>query len=505
MWKSLIQNHKNLVLPITFLVFILSWIWSASDYGLTWDEPLYYSAADSYLNWFNLILHSPIKGLESIDFYWCNNAQHPPLAKIVAGIFGSFGTYRLSGLFWIILLGIQVYRIVWDYSKSYLAAIVGALVTMSSPRVFSQSHFVELDLPLSVLWLATVFSFTKSIDSIKWQILTGVFLGLALLTKITAIFIWIPLVIYGVIYYRRAFLRPLIIVLTIGVIIFFVGWPWLWNSPIDRTFNYIRLFLTFKSPLKVMYLGTAYYSTPWHYPLFMLFVTIPLVVLILSFYGFFTGLRNKEPLCIISLINIMFVLALFSRPGTLVIDGIRYFLPVIGFVGIMAGIGISHLFQKLRYSTIWNIGICIILVMSLVISYMSVHPFGTSYYNSLIGGLKGARFFGMETTYWGEVMNKEVINYINKNYPENAKLKILPFYPANAPIEALSFFPDVIVYYQKKNILRKDLQFFSSPPYDGIVLISREGLYDSNCYYLRNKTIPKMKIVRDEVQLLGIY
>lgn len=134
------------------------------------------------------------------------------------------------------------------------------------------------------------------------------------------------------------------------------------------------------------------------------------------------------------------------------------------------------------------------------------HPYQLSYYNELAGGISGATKLGMETTYWGEVIGRKELDWINRNFPPNATAKVLPVYPAqNAPVEAVSFYPDVIVYYQNRGLLRHDINFFASPPYDYLLLVTRQGLFIPNEWYLYKSHQPVYQNKISGVQLFGIY
>ena len=39
-----------------------------------------------------------------------------------------------------------------------------------------------------------------------------------------------------------------------------------------------------------------------------------------------------------------------------------------------------------------------------------LHPFGLSYYNMLTGGLPGAQKLGLELTYWGDAVDRVLLN-----------------------------------------------------------------------------------------------
>jgi 4-amino-4-deoxy-L-arabinose transferase-like glycosyltransferase len=417
------QYGKYLVIGF-LLVFGVIVAYTFQDYGLGWDEPLYYKAGDSYIQWFPVFFQNIVTGsiddsLSEINTYWLPNAQHPPLVKVITGLTHSlFGSYRLSELLWMLLLLGGIYYIAW---KEWGAAAgwFALLATALSPRLFADAHIVELDLPLSVLWVFTLYAYYRGIDNWKWSLGTGFLFGLGLLTKITGIFILIPLVIWGQCLFPKKQTRNILSMLGIGIPVFFIGWPWLWISGPSKLIEFYRIFLTFKSPLQTYYFGQSYSSTPWHYPWIMTLLTIPFPILIFSGWGIYKGFDQKsKPLMILIIINILFFLLLFSMPGTLVIDGIRYFLPVIPLISLLGGYGfysfIEYLKERQKYSLHLLLGIQSLIFIPLLVINIYIHPAQLSYYNLFIGGPYGAWKAGMETTYWGEVINPETIDWMNE-------------------------------------------------------------------------------------------
>ncbi len=41
---------------------------------------------------------------------------------------------------------------------------------------------------------------------------------------------------------------------------------------------------------------------------------------------------------------------------------------------------------------------------------VAIHPFGLSYYNALVGGLPGAERLGLELTFWGDAVDRPLLD-----------------------------------------------------------------------------------------------
>ncbi len=52
---------------------------------------------------------------------------------------------------------------------------------------------------------------------------------------------------------------------------------------------------------------------------------------------------------------------------------------------------------------------------------VTIHPFGLSYYNLLVGGLPGAERLGLELTYWGDAVDRTAPRRAGEPGPRSAR------------------------------------------------------------------------------------
>ena len=58
------------------------------------------------------------------------------------------------------------------------------------------------------------------------------------------------------------------------------------------------------------------------------------------------------------------------------------------------------------------------------------HPFGLSYYNAVAGGLSGAERLGLELTYWGDPVDRMLLDRLVSEVPAEATVALVPtLYP----------------------------------------------------------------------------
>jgi len=126
---------------------------------------------------------------------------------------------------------------------------------------------------------------------------------------------------------------------------------------------------------------------------------------------------------------------------------------------------------------------------------MLYHPFELSYYNRLIGGLRGAYVNGMEATYFMEAFTPGFLEYLNKELPPNARINGL-----------VSNF--MLVYYQDEGKLRRDLKVTGTEPFDYALVLNRRSVIAATPPSQRGfmiKRTPIASVSLGEVPLVLLY
>ena len=307
------------------------------------------------------------------------------------------------------------------------AGICAAVALPLMPRVFGHAHLAALETTLNLTWTASVLSLatwwsTADPPPRRTLVLTSLLFGLALLTKIQAIFIPLPLVVWAIIRWRQRALLPLAIWGGIGLLVFFLGWTWLWSDPIG---NFSRYFANAaqRASIQVWYLGRAYadVSAPWHYPWVLFLTTIPVGLLILGAWGLRVGELPlwKSPRESFLAGCMFFPLIVFNLPGGAIYDGERLFLIVFPLWAIWVGRGAAAVLTTLRrrWSLRVSSGVLTIVFACQAVGIWSTAPCYLSYYNLLVGGLPGAVRLGLAPTYWGDSLTRDLLQQTAKLPP----------------------------------------------------------------------------------------
>jgi len=396
------------------------------DPGIAWDEPSSIFPGWSYARWFAHLPSLPF-GRSDIDRFWAPNHEHPPFAKLLMGfsqlVLG--GSPLLASRLAVAVLFAVLVEMVFAFGWRQFGGLAGAMAAASlvcMPRVFAHAHLAALDVPMAFAWFLTVAAFTRAIErgSHRAAALAGVCFGLALLTKINAVFLPLVLLGWGLWFHRRRAAIPLLWTLGLGLVVFVAGWPWLWPDVPARLLAYLRP--TWRVSIPVKYFGGVWddKAAPWHYPLVMTAVTVPVGVLFIALLGLVGAARSflRDDRQAFLIVNLVVALGVFAVPGVPKYDGVRLFLPAFPFVALLAGIGGARCWDWVARRwprRPWRpLLLSVVFFLSQLAGIAWFHPYELSYYNALVGGLWGAEKLGFETTYWHEVVGPSLFRWIRR-------------------------------------------------------------------------------------------
>ncbi|MCA9053395.1 MAG: glycosyltransferase family 39 protein, partial [Planctomycetaceae bacterium] len=398
--------------------------------------------------------------------------DHPPLGRLAIGAVHeltrplvasqsrelpySVVSARLASA---MLFAVTVWLVGWYAARWYgaLAGIVAAASLCSMPRAFGHAHLAALETAIGLMFTGTVlFAANRlariSADRVASQIpfpwwpacLTGLWLGLALLTKIQAVLLPIPIGLWAVWQWRWRAVPLMLLVGVVGVFVFLIGWPWLWLDPVAHLREYFASKAQ-RPTLYCYYLGQRYADVdiPWHYPVVLFLVTMPAGLHLLGLWGLWfrsasareaTGPR-VDPRIALPAVVVVFVLGFFALPGVTVYDGARLFLVIAPLWAVIVGTGVARLWRSSRTNRVrrWSV----VLLMAAGVGdglwgLAATHPCYLSYYSIAVGGLRGADRIGLEPTYWRDSLTREFLDEVADAVPSGTTLYVAPvLHPAN--------------------------------------------------------------------------
>lgn len=465
---------------------------------------------------------------DAADFDWFmenGGGGHPPLSDILSSVFnrvlfGKLGlvndidSYRVYSIF---LASSLVGLIFWWVSSNYglIAGVVSSLSLALYPLFWSESHFNnEKDIPETVFWSFMIFCFWKGFISKKswWILISGIFFGLALGTKFNVLFIPLVLVPWLLFYwfgkYRKKFsfslfirdnLRLIIAVfvtILLGIFILVGSWPYLWPDPISRL---VSVFGYYKE------IGFTQGVTLNTYALQWIITTSPLIILLLSLigiiYSLIKTLKEKNKMSLLFLLWLIVPIARVTLPGTTIYGGVRQIMEYIPAMAVLAGIGTFWVLDTVKKKRMIFFLVIFAITTSyslLVIRLYKIHPNENVYFNSLIGGLKGAK--EKDIPFWGNNFGaayRQGVVWMNKNLPNDSKISYARELMPNIPI--LWFRSDFTLSNGfRSGYLRKG-EYIIALIYQGVEKIS---YFDR---YLDRFLIPLYEAKVDDVSILKVW
>lgn len=480
-----------------------------TDPGLVWDETIYQGFAVQYVRWF-AEPGMPRFSAEALRRFWWQGQVHPPLVKLLmAASFAAFDgvlSFTASGRVPNMLMfggTAAVLFLLARIRSGFRTGLFSAAFFVLMPRCFGHAHFGAMDIPMTFVWLLVVYSFVRALRSTGWVVACGVLFGLALLTKVNALFLPFVLVGWGACFYGRRVWRPALSMACIGPVMFVAFWPALWADPFGGSVSYL-VDKANRMPIEAYYLGRvfAHYDAPWHYPIVLTLVTVPSLTIVAACIGLARALRRlrRYPELVLCAINVAVLIGIMIVPGVPKYDGARLFLPAFPFIAWLAGRGLASVCQwaETRRLVSRCRATCLagLLLACHAFPIAWVHPYELSYYSLFAGGLRGATRLGFETTYWGDAITAEALDFVNRRCPSGGKAA---FFPVGSLVPGR---------YRVTGQLRPDIEVtadIDAPGCDLLVLVMRQGKFTPTAGRILRERKPAWETTRSGVPLCRIY
>jgi len=388
---------------------------------------------------------------------------------------------RLPFIFLTLILGVAVY---WWTKKLYgqIAGVFSAFLVLFLPSILAHGHLINTDLGLTLFIFAAVYFWTRFLESASrrttwlYFILSGLFVGLALSSKFTAVFILPILFILGLlkIFIFNGLKNWLkMIGGFLGVIIF--GFIIVWASygfsikvpppPIDSLSANINLWTSFHVPgsfdklfekiRPIMFpadfykglflvsrhglgghgsflLGQTSNTGWWYYfPVAIFYKTpIPLFIFLILSIVFWRKLKAKESFDELTLVLTPVIFLLLSMVSKADL-GVRHILPIFPFLAVLASRSINLIDFKsiLRIITAYTLKIqsvhqlvklfsisgFLLLILWYLYSSVASYPNYLAYFNELAGGPNGGYKILVDSNLdWGQDIFR-IKKYLNEH------------------------------------------------------------------------------------------
>jgi hypothetical protein len=422
-------RHKNIPILLLLTINLIIGLFIFRDYGLSLDEPLFYSYADaigyaySPTEWFS-------GEFDLINAYGASPGDHANrgpayllIARMPALLLQRLGLDMASSWHLVNFLTFQIglyFFYLFCQRWVHPWAAFGATAFMSTQPLLWEHAFINpKDPPFLVFFLITLeMSFRMAerlanpgpgetkIQTLKHVLLPGVLLGLTTNIRVLGPLAALLAGIYFLRLRKPARIWWFIPYGLIAYIVMVITWPYLWEAPIGKFFDVVKFMSDNPTTLNVYFYGAIYPADglPQRYLPVMMLITLTEPVWPLAGLGFVVAvfryfrkdIQWKTLLPTLGWFAIPFFYVLLRQPP--MYDGFRHFLFITPPLFVLAGITLDEIFQRIRFNWI-RATLLIGLLLPGIIPGVRLHPYQYTYYNQFVGGT-GEAALRFETDYW---------------------------------------------------------------------------------------------------------
>lgn len=471
------------------------------DYGITWDEPENFGVGHKYWHFMKTghleFLDRTPEYAGHPDFYHrfrrFSPVFHWPFTNILSAItcevfFHQWGLLDPISAHHIIIpiLTTLFILLLFFYGRRFwgeVTALISVVLILTYPRFWGHSFNNIKDIPELIFFSLTILFFALWVRKLNtYHYYMGwLFFGFAFATKMDAVLIppilllWVfcSLSFKKLYQYFRDNLWRLLHLLGGFLVFFFVifvswlpffSWPWKQSRTILESI--------------IRYIGMVgkEESISWNiYSFEQIFFLTPEITLILFFIGLVYTIFHLRRHSTYSLLLIWTGLPLIRHclPGANHYDGMRHFIIFLVPAMIIAALGVKAIgeiaFKRLGAQKAFIMVTIVFLIFAQNgIALIQTHPYQTTYFNHLIGGLWGAqkRDFPYSCDYWLNSF-KDAARWLDQNAKQGS------YYYAYPP--KLLDYDDMIPYYlTRTDITQLPRQTgFKFPPNTYVVVVPK--------------------------------
>ena len=462
--KKIVDLIKKHYLFLIFLSVIVILVFSTyKNYGVTWDENVYIESGRHYTIQILNTLKIPHNIKDTKLNFESSDSKHTQshgvlfdvIVILLTPLFRTFNfeTYHLIKALLSLLSFIFLYI---TLNKLLLNkwALFGTILLLLFPHFYGDIFNNSIDVPTLTFFTLYICLFLFFINK-KEDFLRLILLSFSLAILINQRIIFSYAFLLSCLFLIKK-LRLIFLLSIFTVIFLHFTHPYLWQHPIVGFFDMLKASSAFPFTAANLFDGQFIMANqlPWYYIPKLIAITSPIATLSLFIIGNFYllfSIFNKKILFnikklyayFLSLFYFPLIIAFIIRP--ILYDSWRHFLfltiPMI-IIAVFGAYAISRI--KNRFIKMILFGLIAINLLQTAYEMKVLHPYQYVYYNSLVGGLKGAdRKY--ETDYWAAA-NKEAVEWFNKNI--NNPNKTYYFSVQGDPLSS--------TYYFKKNMLLSD-------------------------------------------------
>ena len=327
--------------------------------------------------------------------------------------------------------------------------------------------------PQNSIWQEVLGSFAN-----PWVYLAAILLGLTTSIRILGPYAGVIVILYGLYRSPRQLLAALPAYVMITSLVCYITWPHLWTDPIGRLLESIHVASAYPWQGGVLFEGkiTSAKDLPARYLPEMIsiqFTETAIILFLTSIVFAFRKLLKRKNLLPFALFVIWFVipLAFIILSRSVVYDGFRQILFLVPPLFLMTGYAFDWVFARIINLAL-RLLILVLITAPGIYSIITLHPYQYVYFNSLVGGVRGA-YGNYELDYWA-TSYREAAEFLNQEAPMDARVAVF------GPVEIVSPYtrPDI-----KMNIgsVAKKLRETQNTFFQYAVVLNRRNAAEDAC------------------------
>ena len=383
------------------------------SYGFTTDEAVDHLKAVRIVDFF--VSHGANRELTKVDEINIYGAMPDLLAlflqklvpslsydsrHLVSAVFGTIGIY-------------YVYRLGRAFI-SPAAGLFAALFLACDPMWFGHMFFNTKDIPFAAMLLAALYYCLDALTGrtgngwiwLKAGLATGLFastkliaipvlgvIGLASLGCLICVPANAPVPLDRALLIRLAKLTG---AATLGCLLCFAAfWPQFFLFGPAELVRIVHLFMDYEPWQGTVQIHGDYIpfdKVPWYYTSAYIAISMPLVLLALAAVGAVAGIGRRQPFVIAAAIVCIVFPAYQAISDARALNGYRHFIFLVPFLMLIAAYPIGYVLTEYRAGVI-RVGVVVLVSIAMLPSLISVYqlfPYQYTFYNSLVGGVRGA-------------------------------------------------------------------------------------------------------------------
>lgn len=447
-------NFKYLIFT-TFLIYFLCGTIIFDDYSVTPDEELHRVNGLISLKYIIGLFSNNAEELSSLtnipDLYNDWRRTYGILFDLPISVIQLFFKINNQEVFLIkhyvnfiifFIACIYFYFLLKQNIKNEKLALIGILILITTPRIFSHSFYNSKDILFLSLVIISVYYCIKLLKNVSPKNIIIVSLFCALASNIRILGLFLPILTFIFYYFNDVKNKQMntfkffLVLFSSYFIFLYLIWPFLWLNPLSNFLLILKESSAYPNHwnFDILYLGNYINPEhiPWHYFFVWFSYTTPTIYLLLIIVGLFVFLKNylnfflkidfKKKILLWSnqdqMIN-LFIFSVFFIPIFFIVclnstlyNGWRHLFFLYPFLVYLSLYGILIIKKKKNRKIYKSIIFFIIIQTSnnLYFIYKS-HPIQNVYFNIFSKSYVNDY---MPVDYWG-LGNKKSIDYILKN------------------------------------------------------------------------------------------